>query len=124
VNRVVSLAVPARQRKETIVAERTTVDIARAFTEAWTSQDMAAAGNYVGEDVVFDGPLGHTDGKAQYLEGLSGLIRALGVTGVRILAAFGDETQALLICHAARRPPPSGVGRNERFSFPFLAVCD
>jgi hypothetical protein len=79
------------------VAEQTTADIARAFTEAWTSQDMATAGSYVGEGVVFDGPLGHTDGKAQYLEGLSGLIRALGVTGVRILAAFGDETQALLM---------------------------
>ncbi|HEV8191117.1 MAG TPA: nuclear transport factor 2 family protein [Ktedonobacterales bacterium] len=80
-----------------MAAQSTAVAIARAFTEAWTSQDMATAGSYVDENVVFDGPLGHADGKAQYLEGLNGLIHALGVTGVRILAAFGDETQALLM---------------------------
>ncbi len=69
----------------------------RAFTEAWTSQDYETAGRYLTDDVVFDGPLGHVEGKNDYLESLKGLSQSLGVTGVRVLAAFGDEAQALIM---------------------------
>ncbi len=79
------------------MAEQTTANIAQAFTEAWTIQDMETAGSYLTDDVVFDGPLGHADGKTEYLAGLSGLVRALGVTGVHVVAAFGDETQVLIM---------------------------
>ncbi len=71
--------------------------VARAFTEAWTSGDFDGAARYVAENVVFDGPLGHTDGKAAYVEGLKGLSRFVGLTGVNILAAFGEGTQALVM---------------------------
>lgn len=71
--------------------------IARAFTEAWTANDMDTAGRYVAEDVVFDGPLGHVEGKDAYVEGLKGLARAVALTGVRILAVYGDQTQALIM---------------------------
>lgn len=71
--------------------------VARAFTEAWTSGDMDTAARYVAEDVVFDGPLGHVEGKNAYIEGLKGLARAVALTGVRVLAVFGDETQALIM---------------------------
>lgn len=71
--------------------------IARAFTEAWTGQDMAAAAGYVADDVVFDGPLGHVEGKNAYIESLKGLTRAMDVTGARIIAAFGDDNQALIM---------------------------
>jgi len=37
--------------------------ITRAFTEAWTSRDMDTAARYIADDVIFDGPLGHADGK-------------------------------------------------------------
>lgn len=79
------------------MVEQTTVETARAFTEAWTRQDMEAAGSYLTDDVVFDGPLGHAEGKTEYLAGLSGLSRNLGVNGVRIVAAFGDEAQVLIM---------------------------
>jgi len=80
------------------VAElETSAAIARAFTEAWTRQDMETAGGYLTDDVVFDGPLGHVEGKDDYVQSLSGLVRSLGISGVRVLAAFGDETQALLM---------------------------
>lgn len=75
----------------------TSAAIARAFTEAWTSGDMDTAGGYLGEDVVFDGPLGHVEGKAAYLESLNGLVQALAITGARVVAAFGDATQALIM---------------------------
>jgi hypothetical protein len=58
---------------------------------------MDTAGGYLGEDVVFDGPLGHVEGRATYLESLNGLVKALAVTGVRVVAAFGDATQALIM---------------------------
>ena len=71
--------------------------IARAFTEAWTSGHFDTAAQYVTDDVVFDGPMGHTDGKVAYIEGLKGLSRFVGLTGVNVLAAFGDDTQALIM---------------------------
>ncbi len=80
------------------MSERSTpAAVARAFTEAWTGHDMGAAASYLAEDVVFDGPLGHVEGKAAYLASLSGLARNLAVTGVQVVSAFGDETQALIM---------------------------
>lgn len=73
----------------------TTADIARAFTEAWINHDMDTAASYVADDVVFDGPLGHRDGKQPYMESLSGLAQIF--KSVKILAAFGDDTQALIM---------------------------
>ncbi|HLZ22039.1 MAG TPA: nuclear transport factor 2 family protein [Ktedonobacterales bacterium] len=75
----------------------TSVAVARAFTEAWTSHDLDTAGSYLTEDVVFDGPLGHVNGKKAYLESLNGLTQALGVNGARVVAVFGDDTQALIM---------------------------
>ncbi|HUY77581.1 MAG TPA: nuclear transport factor 2 family protein [Ktedonobacterales bacterium] len=69
--------------------------IARAFTEAWTSHDLTTAADYVGEDVVFDGPLGHTDGKQEYMEGINRLAQI--VTSMRVVAVYGDDAQALIM---------------------------
>lgn len=71
------------------------VAIARAFTEAWTSKDLERAALYVAEDAVFDGPLGHAEGKREYMEGIGRL--ASMATGLNILAAFGNNTQALIM---------------------------
>ena len=79
------------------MAEQTTVNTARAFTDAWTRQDMEAAGSYLTDDVIFDGPLGHAEGKTEYLAGLTGLSQNLSVNGVNIVAAFGDDSQVLIM---------------------------
>lgn len=76
--------------------------IARVFTEAWTSHDMETAATYLADDVVFDGPITHTKGKQAYIEALSRFAGA--VTGVTILAAFGDETQAIIMYDLATGP--------------------
>ena len=39
------------------------VDVAVAFTRAWTSQDLDLAATFVAEDAVFDGPMGHMNGE-------------------------------------------------------------
>jgi hypothetical protein len=78
------------------MAEPTTpLDIAIAFTEAWTHKDMAGAARYVADDVEFEGPLQQSTGTGPYLKGLTGLAR--DVTGFRMIAAFGDDHQALLM---------------------------
>ena len=71
------------------------LDIAIAFTQAWTSHGVPKAAQYVSEDVVFEGPLAQTTGSAAYLKGLAGLAR--DVTGFKMLAAYGDGDQALLM---------------------------
>jgi hypothetical protein len=78
------------------MTEHTTpVTIARAFTEAWANHDMETAASYLAEEVVFVGPIAHSRGLEDYLKGLTSFARA--VRGVKVLAAFGDDTQALVM---------------------------
>ncbi|HEX5506320.1 MAG TPA: nuclear transport factor 2 family protein [Thermomicrobiales bacterium] len=76
--------------------------LARAFTAAWASHDLDAAAAYVADDVTFDGPMNHLRGKAAYLEALGGFAEV--VTGVEIIAAIGDDTQALIMYDLATAP--------------------
>lgn len=85
-----------------MTAASTPAAIARAFTEAWTSHDMDTAAGYLAEDVVFDGPVNHSAGKQAYMEGLNTFARA--VTGANIIAAFGDDTQALIMYDVTTGP--------------------
>jgi limonene-1,2-epoxide hydrolase len=73
----------------------TPLAVARAFIEAWTRHDMETAARYVANDVVFDGPIQRSTGIAPYMEGL--IYFAQYVTGTRIVAAFGDSIQALIM---------------------------
>lgn len=82
--------------------DMTPLDVAIAFTKAWTSQDMKIAAGYVADGVVFDGPLQHSTGAEPYLKGLTGLAR--DVVGFRMIAAFGDKDQALLMYDLITRP--------------------
>jgi limonene-1,2-epoxide hydrolase len=85
------------------MTEHTTpLAVARAFTAAWTRHDMAAAARYVAADVVFDGPFAHLTGAEAYLEGLAAFARH--VTGMRLLAAFGDDDQALIMYELTTDP--------------------
>jgi len=71
------------------------IDVAKAFTKAWTSGDLDAAASYVADDVVFDGPLQKSTGAKPYLDGLTKLAR--DVTGVSMIAEFGNDSEALLM---------------------------
>jgi len=78
-------------------------DVAIAFTNAWASHDMETAASYVAEDVEFDGPIaGHTTGIDAYMQGLNAF--APVVTGMQIIAAFGDDTQALIMYDLTTAP--------------------
>ena len=56
---------------------------------------MGTAARYLAEDVVFDGPVNHTRGKEAYIEALNRFAQA--VTGLKIIAAFGNGTQTLIL---------------------------
>lgn len=74
---------------------RTPVDVAVAFTRAWTSHDIAAAAQYVADDVVFEGPMTQTTGARAYLEALS---RFAGtVSGMQLIAALGNDDGAMIM---------------------------
>lgn len=66
-----------------------------AFTKAWSSHDLTSAAAYLADDVAFDGPGGHSEGTNAYLEVLTPF--AQRVTGMRIIAALGDNDQALIM---------------------------
>lgn len=82
--------------------QSTPAALARAFTLAWTGHDLDAAAAFVADDVTYDGPIAHLRGKAEYMEGLARFARA--VTGVEIIATFGDDTQALIMYELATGP--------------------
>jgi len=78
------------------------LDIAIAFTKAWTSHDLAKAASFVSDDVVFEGPLQQSTGSGPYLKGLTSLSRE--VADCSILAAYGDEDEALLMYDLITKP--------------------
>jgi hypothetical protein len=73
----------------------TPVDVAIAFTEAWTSHDMTTAAGYVADDVVFEGPMTQSTGIDGFMEGLSRFAQV--VTGLQILAALGTDERAMIM---------------------------
>lgn len=78
------------------------VDVLVAFTQAWTSHDMTGAASYLAEDIVYDGPVNHLIGAGAYLQALDRFAQA--VTGLDIVAAFGDEEQAVIMYQVSTEP--------------------
>jgi hypothetical protein len=84
------------------MATQRPLDIALAMTRAWTSHDLKTAATLVADDVVFEGPLAQTQGIDPYLKGLTGLSQT--VKDFKLIAAFGDEQQALLMYDLITEP--------------------
>jgi hypothetical protein len=83
--------------------------------EVCHGHDLDTAASYLVEDVVFDGPASHSTGKTAYLEGLNGF--AQRVTGVTLLAALGDDRQALIMYEVTTPAGPLTCAEH-------LTVCD
>jgi hypothetical protein len=71
------------------------VDVAVAFIEAWARSDMATVAAYVAEDITYEGPMAQATGAEAYLNAVSGFSEL--VTELKILAATGDDEQALIM---------------------------
>lgn len=72
------------------------VAVATAFLDAWTRQDFGAAGRYLADDLVFDGPIAHYRSAREFLDGSRPFAARLR-PGWSSVAAFGDDKQALLL---------------------------
>jgi hypothetical protein len=79
------------------------VAVARAHVEAWSNHDFASARAGLAADVVVDAlttlpimPPTHLTGIDPYMQGLTQFAQAVIPGSARILAACGDERNALL----------------------------
>jgi len=76
--------------------------VALAYYQAWTSKDIDAAMRHLADDVVCDAPAGRIEGVEAYREFLGPFAQML--LGDELLAAFGDDTTAVLV-YDTRTPP-------------------
>jgi hypothetical protein len=67
---------------------------ALAYHQAWTSQNLDQAMTYIADDITCDAPGAPISGAQQYRDFLGGFMTQL--TGVETVAAFGDDTTAVL----------------------------
>src|SRR3954468_20644083 len=73
--------------------------VALAYHRAWTGQDLDLAMTYIADDIVCDAPAGRIEGAAAYrafLEPFAGML-----TGATMIAAFGDDKQAMIMYDTA-----------------------
>lgn len=71
------------------------LDVALAYHQAWTSQNLEKAMGYIADDIVCDAPAGCLEGAAAYREFMGPFVQML--TGSKLIAAFGDRQTALVM---------------------------
>ena len=83
-------------------------EIALAYFSAWTGKDMDQAMTYVAEDIICDAPAGRIVGKEEYRAFLGPFAQML--ISSSLLAAYGDDEQAILMYDTKTPPVPSAPG--------------
>ncbi|QSB16626.1 nuclear transport factor 2 family protein [Natronosporangium hydrolyticum] len=71
------------------------VEVARAFLDALAARDAATAASFLAPDVTFEGPQSRLQGREAVLEELRQFAET--VTAVTVIAALGDEAEAMLL---------------------------
>jgi ketosteroid isomerase-like protein len=84
------------------------LDVARAYYDAWTSNDVDGAMAYIADDVICDAPAGRIAGADAYRQFLGPFAGML--LGSELIAAFGDDTTAVLVYDTRTPPVASGPG--------------
>ena len=68
---------------------------ALAYYHAWTGHDLDQAMSYIADDIVCDAPAGRLEGAAAYRGFMAPFVQIL--TGATLIAAFGDDTTAVIV---------------------------
>jgi ketosteroid isomerase-like protein len=68
---------------------------ALAYFDAWTGHDLDEAMSYVADDIVCDAPAGRLEGADAYRAFMGPFVQIL--TGSKLIAAFGDDTTAVIV---------------------------
>src|SRR4051794_13697175 len=82
------------------------LQIALAHHRAWTGKDVDAAMGYLADDVVCDAPAGRLVGVPAYREFLTPFAERFLIRA-EMIAAFGDDTTAMLMYDAETIPAKS-----------------
>jgi hypothetical protein len=88
------------------------VKLARSHLEAWTTHDMDAARGNLADDVQFFSPAANLAGIEEYMEGARGLVqfaKQVVPGSLRIIAATGDERNALIMYEVRTQGGPFGA---------------
>ncbi len=89
-------------------ATSTALRTALAYYQAWTSHDLDQAMSYIADDIVCDTPAGRLEGAAAYRAFMGPFVQIL--TGSKLIAAFGDDTTALIMYDTETVPVKSAPG--------------
>jgi len=84
------------------------LDIALAYYRAWTSHDLDQAMSYVADEIVCDAPAGRLQGAPAYRGFMTPFVQML--TGSTLIAAFGDDTTAVVMYDTETVPVKSAPG--------------
>jgi SnoaL-like domain len=80
--------------------------VALAYHRAWTGGTFDEAMTYVADDVVCDAPAGRIEGAEAYRAFMAPFAQML--ISAEVIAAFGDEKQAVVVYDTATTLVPSG----------------
>jgi ketosteroid isomerase-like protein len=81
---------------------------ALAYYRAWSSHDVDEAMSYIAEGIVCDAPAGRLEGAAAYRAFMGPFVQIL--TGSELIAAFGDDTTAVVVYDTQTVPVQSAPG--------------
>ena len=81
---------------------------ALAYYHAWTSHQLDEAMRYIADDIVCDAPAGRLQGAGAYRDFMGPFVQIL--TGSTLIAAFGDDTTALIMYDTRTVPVASAPG--------------
>jgi hypothetical protein len=81
---------------------------ALAYYEAWTGKDLERAMSYIADGIVCDAPAGRLDGAQAYRAFMGPFVEIL--VEAHLIAAFGDEEQALIMYDTKTLPVESAPG--------------
>ena len=87
-------------RKETAMSDSPAIALARAHLEAWTNHDLDTARGNLAEDVQFFSPAANLVGIDEYMDaprGLTQFARQVVPGSLRVIAAMGDDRNALIM---------------------------
>jgi limonene-1,2-epoxide hydrolase len=84
------------------------LQVALAYHQAWTGKDVEAAMSHLADDIVCDAPAGRIEGVQAYRQFLGPFAQML--LGSELLAAFGDDSKAVLVYDTHTPPVASAPG--------------
>jgi len=97
--------------KEEQMSDSRAVALARAHLEAWTNHDLDRVRVNLAEDVQFFSPAANLVGIDEYMDaprGLAQFARQVVPGSLRVIAAMGDERNALIMYQVSTEGGPLG----------------